>query len=95
MNVGDSNEERPRPALSLQGIKWYLVEPVDADDTQFEVRARLEVGSEIIHVIKCDYAAGTRDVSGPVIEVVRGAEGTTAASHAAGATYTWLGAPES
>ena len=92
-SVGDSDEERPTPGLSLKGIKWYLVDPVDADDTALPVQARLQIEDEIIHVVKVDYAAGTRDVTGPVIEVLRGQEGTTAASHDVGATYAWLDPP--
>jgi hypothetical protein len=32
-------------------------------------------------------------MSGPLIEVLRGQEGTTAASHDAGAEYEWLEPP--
>ena len=93
-STGRSDGVRPTPALSLDGIQWYMVDPVDADDTQFRVRARLQIEAEILWVEKVDYAAGSRDVAGPVIEVLRGREGTTAVAHDVGAEYTWLGPPE-
>lgn len=82
------------PALSLAGAIWYLAEAVDAETREFEARARLQIEDEIVIVVKGGLRrAWSTDVSGPVVEVLRGQEGTAAASHAAGAEYEWLPAP--
>jgi hypothetical protein len=48
----------------------------------------------VLWVVRSYYVGGRRDVTGPYIKVLRGQEGTTAAAHALGAKYEWLGPPE-
>jgi hypothetical protein len=91
--VGNSDTPGPTPALSIEGIQWYLAEAVNADSREFTFRARLRIEDEIILVIKSDVVGGSTDVAGPVLEVLRGQEGTAAVAHAAGAEYEWLGPP--
>ena len=69
----------------------YLVAPMDANDVTFQVdpetvtnlsKGLIEIDDEMILVKKFDRATGTVTVIGGLSGTGRGAEGTTAASHA-------------
>ena len=80
-------------AISMTGVRFYLARPVGPDDTHLEVTARLRIEDEVLIWLRSGWDFAGNHQSGPTAEFERGTHGTTAASHAAGAAYEWLGPP--
>jgi hypothetical protein len=70
--------------FSMAGVKFYLVGEVGPQDTEFEVRARLQLEDEIPMWVRSGWDFAGNHQSGPTAGFLRGQEGTTAAAHEAG-----------